>query len=113
MAKPSWNKTLSEVLKQQTRTVTLKSQKPGNEYQTDVIPNLVVLSTGSVETVADKYIYSVVDTQNDLEYSIKVSNKVDVDFGDRLQFKNVRGGVTSSGFGWYAAESVTAVQRNA
>lgn len=40
MAKPSWNKTLSEVLKQQTRTVTLKSEKTGNEYQTDVIPSV-------------------------------------------------------------------------
>ena len=42
MAKTSWNKTLSEVLKQQTRTVTLKSEKTGNEYQTDVVPTLYV-----------------------------------------------------------------------
>ena len=50
---------------------------------------------------------------NDLEYTIKVSNKVDVNFGTSLEFKNVRGGSTQNGVGWYAADSVTVVQRNA
>ena len=99
MAKTSWNKTLSEVLKQQTRTVTLKSEKTGNEYQTDVVPTLYVRSTGSVEKIDNKYRYSVVDTKND--------------FGSQLQFKNVKGGATSNGIGWYAADSVSLIQHNA
>lgn len=113
MAKTSWNKTLSEVLKQQTRTVTLRSEKTGNEYQTDVVPILYVRSTGSVEKIDNKYRYSVVDTKNDLEYTIKTSNYIEVDFGSQLQFKNVKGGPTSNGIGWYAADSVSLIQHNA
>ena len=36
-----------------------------------------------------------------------------VPFGTLLQFSNVRGGATSNGIGWYAADSVAVVQRNA
>lgn len=52
------------------------------------------------------------DPTNDLEYTIKVPNKVAVKFGSILQFKNVRGGPTHNGYGWYAADSVAVVERN-
>lgn len=113
MAKTNWNRSLSEVTKQQTQPKLMISEKTGNEYTTDVIPVLNVLSIGSIEEVDGKFKYPIVDTKNDLEYSIKVPNKVDVKFGTLLQFKNVRGGTTDNGVGWYAADSVTVVQRNA
>lgn len=113
MAKTSWNRTLEEVLKQKTQPLVLVSEKSGKEYITDAIPVLTALSIGSIEEAAGKFKYPVVDTNNDLEYTIKVANKVDVKFGTILQFKNVRGGATPNGIGWYAADSVTVVQRNA
>lgn len=112
MAKTNWNRTLSEVLKQKTQPKILVSEKTGNEYTTDVVPVLTVLSIGSIEEVDGKYKYSIVDNTNDLEYVIKVPNRVDVKFGTILQFKNVRGGATSNGIGWYSADSVAVVQRN-
>lgn len=83
MATPKWNKTLSEVLNQPTVSLELVSEKTGNVYQTDVIRQLKVLSTGSVEEKDGKYLYLVVDSKNDLEYKIKVPNRVETSFGDR------------------------------
>lgn len=113
MAKTFWSKTLEEVLKHQTQQKMLISEKTGNEYMADVVSSLNVLSIGSVEEIDGKFKYSIVDTKNDLEYAIKVPNKVEVKFGTILQFKNVRGGATANGIGWYAADSVAVVQRNA
>ena len=113
MAKTNWNRTLEEVLKQKTQPKVMISDRTSNEYTTDVVPTLNVLSIGSVEESDGKYKYSIVDTNNDLEYTIKTQNKVEVKFGTILQFKNVRGGATSNGVGWYAADSVAVVQRNA
>ena len=112
MAKTNWNRSLAEVLKHDTQTITLVSENTGNEYITDVVATLNVLSIGSCEEVEGGYKYSVVDTTNDLEYSIKSPNDVDVKFGTILQFKNVRGGATSNGIGWFKADSVIAVKRN-
>lgn len=113
MAKTNWIRTLAEVLKQETQPKVMISDKTGNEYTTDVIPTLKVVSIGSIEEIDGKYKYSVVDTINDLEYTIKVPNKVEIKFGTVLNFVNVRGGATSNGIGWYAADSVAVVQRNA
>ena len=113
VAKTNWNRTLEEVLKQPTTPKMLVSEKTGNEYSTDVVESLTVLSIGSIEEIDGKFKYSIVDTKNDLEYSIKVPNKVEVKFGTLLQFKNLRGGATSNGIGWYAADSVAVIQRNA
>lgn len=112
--KTNWNRTLGEVLNQETQLIELVSEKTGNSYTTEVVPTLNVYSIGSVEELdGSKYRYPVVDPSNELEYSIKVSKKVDVKFGTILQFKNVRGGATTNGVGWYAADSVAVVQRNA
>ena len=111
--KPNWQRTLSEVLKHETKSIVLTSENTGNEYTTDIIPKLKLLSTGSLEEINGKYKYSVVDTINDLEYNIKTNNKVEIRFGTTLEFSNVRGGATTNGIGWYAADSVAVVQRNA
>ena len=113
MAKTNWNRTLAEVLMHETQPKVMVSEKTGKEYTADVVPILNVGSSGTIEEIDGKFKYSIVDTNNDLEYSIKTANKVDVKFGTILQFKNVRGGATANGIGWYAADSVAVVQRNA
>ena len=80
MAKTNWSRTLEEVLKQKTQPKVLVSEKTGNEYTADVVPVLNVVSIGSIEEIDGKFKYSIVDTNNDLEYSIKTPNKVDVKF---------------------------------
>lgn len=111
MAIPKWNKTLGEVLKQPTIQVVLTSKTSGKEYTTDVVRQLPVISTGIVDEVEGGYKYSIVDTKNNLEYIIKAPQKIDSKFGTVLVFRNVRGGATSNGGGWYSAESVEVAQR--
>lgn len=111
MAIPTWKRTLGEVLKHKTQATTMSSEKTGNKYTVDVIPDLQVVSTGSVVNFDGKFKYSIVDTKNNLEYSIKTTNAVDVKFGTILHFRNVRGGTTSGEHGWYAADSVTVVEK--
>lgn len=111
MAKPIWNKTLAEVLKQPTVQTVLTSKVSGKEYTTDVVRQLPVVSTGVIDEVEGGYKYSIVDTKNNLEYIIKSPQKVDVKFGTVLIFRNVRGGATATGNGWYSADSVEIVQQ--
>lgn len=113
MAKTNWNRTLAEVLKHETQPLKLTSEKTGNDYIAEVVPIITAFSIGTSEEVDGKYKYPIVDTANELEYTIKAPNKIDVKFGTLLQFQNVRGGATPNGIGWYAADSVTVVQRNA
>ena len=113
MAKPQWTKTLSEVLKHPTIEVLLTSKNTGKEYKADVIRQLTVISTGVIDQVEESFKYSIVDAKNNLEYTVKAPQKVEAKFGTVLIFKNVRGGATSTGNGWYSAESVEVVQRNA
>lgn len=95
MSKPTWIKPLSEVLKQSTQIKSFVSDKTGNEYTTDTIPELIVYSVSPAEETEDgKY-------------------RVDTHFGITLKFYNVRGGALQNGLGWYAADSVAVVQRNA
>ena len=112
MSNTNWNKTLSQVLLHKTEPKILISENTGNEYTTEVIPLLILTSAGSIEEIKDKYKYSVVDTLNNLEYSIKVPNKIEVKFGTHIVFRNVRGGSTSNGLGWYSADSVSLKQSN-
>lgn len=113
MSVPNWNKKLEEVLGYKTQEITKISPRTGNEYQTDAIATLNVVSTGSVDSLEDgKFRYSIVDTVKGLEYSIKTTNKVDVKFGTVLRFTMVVGGSTNSG-GWYSADSVEEVKRSA
>ena len=112
MAKPNWNKTLSEVLKHPTVQVVLTSKTTGKEYTTDIIRQLPVFSTGGIDEVEGGFKYSIVDTKNNLEYTIKAPQKVDVEFSAVLVFTNVRGGSTSTGNSWFSAESVEVAKRN-
>ena len=90
MAKPNWNRKLGEVLQQDTKKVNLMGNK-GKEYQTEVVPVLEVVSTGSVEEVfkdgvSDGFKYAIVDTVHQLEYEIKAPVKLEVVFGTVLEF---------------------------
>ncbi|MER0123246.1 hypothetical protein ABPH35_06340 [Streptococcus sp. ZJ93] len=80
MTKINWNWTLSEVLKQKTQPMIMISEKKGNEYITDVIPVLNVVPLGSIEEIDGKFRYSIVYINNDLEYSIKASNEVEMKY---------------------------------
>ena len=71
-----------------------------------------MFSTGVIDEVEGGFKYSIVDTKNNLEYTIKAPQKVDVEFSTVLVFKNVRGGATSTGNGWYSAESVEVAKHN-
>ncbi|HEL2401609.1 TPA: hypothetical protein TZS69_000555 [Streptococcus suis] len=112
MVKTNWNKTLSEVLKQETKQLELVSSRTGNSYTTDIVPELTVVSTGSVEKTSDGlFKYSIVDVAHNLEYAIKTPSQVKVSFGLHLRFFNVRGGATSNGTGWYSADAVEIVEK--
>lgn len=105
--KPTFEKKLSEVLNHQTVTKTFQSAKTGNEYQADVIEKLVVVSIGTLEEKSDgSFKYAVVDSKNNLEYSITAPNKVEISFGAKLLFVNVRGGALNNGAAWFKAERV-------
>lgn len=109
MSKPTWIKPLAEVLRYPTIEISLVSEKTGNTYTAEVIKELKVLSTGSVEETPDgKFKYSIVDPKNNLEYSIKAPMKVEPRFGTTLVFKIVRGGPTNSG-SWFTCDSVEVV----
>lgn len=113
MSKPNWNKKLAEVLGYPTQEITKISPRTGNEYQTDAIPALNISSTGIVTPLDDGYFrYSVVDTQKQLEYEIKVKSKIDVQLGTPLSFKMVVGGSLDNGRSWYSADSVEVLKRN-
>lgn len=110
MANPSWQKTLAEVLNQKTIQLT-KTSKSGKEYTTDVVPELFVKSTGSLQENDDNTVtYSVVDVENHFEYAVKAPNLVAVEFGTDLIFKNVAGGQTNSGSSWFKADYVQLVK---
>lgn len=109
-----WVRSLSEVLGYPTEQIKMVSERTGNDYEVDIIPTLRVVAVSACEDAGDgKWRYSVVDATKDLEYTIKVPEKVEARFGTILEFKKVRGGATSSGYGWLAAESVSVVERNA
>lgn len=106
MVQPNWQPRLEDVLKHKTEERELIS-KNGNDYVADVIPKILLLSTGSREDLPNnQYRYSIVDPKNNLEYSIKTENKVEVEFGKRLVFYELRGGTTQNGKGWYNADKV-------
>ncbi|RYC98127.1 hypothetical protein [Facklamia hominis] len=113
MTKTNWNKTLEEVLKHKTEPTEMISPRTGKPYTTDVIPTLKVVSIGTWEESEDKRKYSVIDPNNNLEYSIKAPQKIEVKLGNILVFKNVRGGNTKNGVGWLAADSVSIVPSHA
>lgn len=112
MAKTSWIRTLAEVLQQETKQLELVSNRTGTSYTTDIVPELTVFSTGSIEKTSDgQFKYSIVDVAHNLEYTIKTPNQVNVSFGLSLRFINVRGGATANGVGWYAADAVKVVEK--
>jgi len=116
--KPNWNPRLSDVLGHQTVEEQRVSARTGNRYTVDVIKQLKVYSTGSVELHTNskgeiEYRYSIVDPSRNkgtLEYTITAPQKLDVSFGQILSFTDVVGGATSSG-GWYKATSVKLLKK--
>ncbi|HFI0742330.1 TPA: hypothetical protein ACGOXR_000520 [Streptococcus suis] len=109
----SFSKTLQEVTLQKTEKTIKTSEKTGAEYTVEYIPALQVLAITAPEEHNGKFRYSIIDTNNDLEYTITAPTKVEAKFGTRLVFKNVRGGLMDkTKTVWFAAESVSILPRN-
>lgn len=113
MKKLSFEKTLAEATGQKTYPVTLKSQRTGNDYNTQAFdaefmalgkPEEVekVLSDGTKVTA---YNYEIFDAPNDLGYRIQAPVKVPTGTYTKLIFKQVTGGSTGNGY-WMHAKSV-------
>ncbi|HEO8607577.1 TPA: hypothetical protein ACGO8I_000238 [Streptococcus suis] len=109
----SFTKNLQEVTHQVTETIMKVSPKTGNEYQAEVIKKLRVHAVSSPTEKNGKYTYSIIDTKNDLEYSITAPNYVDAKYTTALEFTNVSGGLLNTGRVWFSADSVAIIQRNA
>ncbi|MGT2743059.1 hypothetical protein [Streptococcus plurextorum] len=107
----SFTKNLQEVTLQKTEKTIKISEKSGAEYTVEYIPNLQVLAITAPAEHNGKYRYSIIDTKNDLEYTVTAPTKVEAKFGTPLIFKNVRGGLMDKTV-WFAAESVSILQRN-
>lgn len=107
MAKPNWNPTIEEVLKRPTVKLSKISQKTGKEYVAEVIEQAIFVLAGSPEIHDDFVKYPIADINKNLEYTIKVENKVldNLNFGQKIIFKNVTGGSLSNGSAWYKADN--------
>ena len=110
MKEPQWTRTLSEVLGYQTQTITKKSLKTGNTYQTEAISQLELVVTGDPETINrdshTSYRYSVFDVKKNLGYKITCPQYVKIGGMKQCIFTNIIGGALSNGKGWYKADSV-------
>lgn len=113
ITKETFKKTLAEVTRQPTVEITKKSSKSGSEYKAEIIKTLHAYAVSAPIKKNEKYSYSVIDTTNDLEYSISAPNHVDAKFTTPLEFTNVSGGLLDSGIVWFSAESVKVISRNA
>ena len=108
-----FTKNLQEVTHQVTEQIMKVSPQTGNEYQAEVIKKLRVHAVSSPTEKNGKYVYSIIDTKNDLEYSITAPNQVDAKFAAQLEFTNVTGGLLNTGIVWFSADSVAIIPRNA
>lgn len=110
MAKPNFEKTLSEVLGYSSKR-TEKTSAKGTTYQAEVIEEITVIAAGEPERQERNgvvsYKYPVFDQKTDLNYEIRVNGeKLDVSFGNKLKFVSVTGGRLNNGGSWFGAETV-------
>lgn len=116
MKEPVWTRTLSQVLGYQTQTITKKSAKTGNTYETEAIPRLELVVTGDPETITREghtsYRYAVFDVKKNLGYKITCSQYVKIGGMKQCIFTNIVGGALSNGKGWYKADSVALAVAN-
>lgn len=109
MAKPNWTPTLAQVLQHKTEKKEFVSPKTGKSYETDVIPELTARVISLEKSNTGGFVYSILDEETNLEYEIKLTDKITVKRFGTVLFHDVRGGQTSRGQGWYKAESVEVV----
>lgn len=111
MAKPTFEKTLSEVLGYPSKSVEKTSAK-GTTYQAEVIDEITLIAAGEPEQQERQgvvsYKYPVYDPKTELNFTIKVKGDVpdDLNFGNRLKFIEVTGGNLNNGGSWFGAEKV-------
>lgn len=111
MQEPQWTRTLSQVLGYQTQTITKKSEKTGNTYETEAIPRLELVVTGDPEAITREghtsYRYAVFDVKKNLGYKITCPNYIKIGGVKQCIFVNLIGGALTNGKGWYKADSIT------
>lgn len=111
MAKPNFQKTLSEVLGYSSK-MTEKTSAKGTTYQAEVIEEITVIAAGEPERQERNgivsYKYPIFDQKTDLNYEIRVNGEkpADVSFGNKLKFVTLTGGSLNGGGYWFAAENV-------
>lgn len=106
MSQPNWTPTLAQVLKHKTEKKEFISPRTGKSYETDVIPELTARLISIEKRDDNSFVYSILDEETNLEFGIKVSQKISAKRFGTIVFHDVRGGQTSRGQGWYKAESV-------
>ena len=111
MAKPNFEKTLSEVLGYPSK-MTEKTSAKGTTYQAETIEEITVFAAGEPQRQERNgvvsYRYPIFDSKTDLNYEIRVNGEkpVDVSFGNKLKFVSVTGGALNNGGSWFGAETV-------
>lgn len=111
MAKPTFNKTLNEVLGYPSKNIEKTSAK-GTTYQAEVIDEITLIAAGEPERQERQGVvsfkYPVYDPKTELNFSIKVQGDApdDLKFGNKLKFIEVTGGSLNNGGSWFGAEEV-------
>ncbi len=113
MEKPSWSKTLGDVLHEKTQETKLLSAS-GNEYVTDVIPVYDVVILGSATAKKDSsenitgYAYEIYDPRHDLGgFTITAPNLLKFKGMKKVRFTSVRGGaLNNKPEGWFKAARI-------
>ncbi|OUQ74437.1 hypothetical protein [Lactobacillus gallinarum] len=113
MEKPTWNKTLGDVLHEKTQEAKLLSAS-GNEYVTDVIPSYDVVVLGSATAKTDSsenitgYVYEIYDPKHDLGgFTITAPNLIRFKGMKKVRFSRVRGGaLNNKSEGWFKADRI-------
>lgn len=111
MAKPTFEKTLAEVLGYPSKNVEKTSVK-GTTYQAEVIDEMILMAAGEPERQERQGVvsfkYPVYDPKTELNFAIRVKGEKpnDFNFGNRLKFIEVTGGSLNNGGSWFGAEEV-------
>lgn len=113
MAKPTFIKSLDQVLGYDTKTVKKVSAK-GTEYESEIVPFIDLFIAGEPEKAfkndEEGWRYPVADVSKKLNYSIKVIGpRIKVNFGQSVRFVAVTGGALGNNNAWFSAEKITKV----
>lgn len=112
-----WVRTLSEVLKRETKEKEFTSKK-GTTYSTECVPQLDVIVIGTPTEKKDEngtvtgYSYQVYDRKLDASFSISAPNLLEGVSFKAVAFLDVRGGALQNrAEGWFSASRVAPLKK--